>query len=336
VAVQTSYYERRVIPPSFEVDLASGNGNGALTGIVEHGTELAVKQGIQVHVSFLEGAWVLTELGLPMAVGEGCALLSPETARCPVATTPTGLFLNGGEGADLLAEEASVPATVSARMGGGNGSDTLVGGAGDDNLDATLDRLGSDAVYGGPGDDALTNAAILDGQSGSDLLIAQPCAGETIDGGPGVDSVSFARSERGVEATLGGVAGLAPEGGYPGACLTEPGASQIDESVERIEGSPEDDILTGDTEANVILGRGGNDEIFGAGGNDFLVGGEGIDSLYGEGGADRLYARDGGPDKTIECSAARRFPTPGDIAVTDPGDPLARHCIEPGSRSDAK
>ncbi len=332
-ATQALYYEKRVIPPSFEVDLAGGSGNGALTGIVEHGTELAIKQGIQVHVSFLEGAWVLTELGLPMAVGEGCALLGPETARCPVATTPTGLFLNGGEGADLLAEEPSVPATVSARMVGGNGSDTLVGGAGDDSLDATLGYLGGDAAYGGPGDDALTNASILDGQSGSDLLIAQPCAGEEIDGGPGVDSVSFARVEHGVEATLGGVAGLAPEDGYPGACLTDPGASQIDDSVERIEGSTYDDILTGNAEANVILGRGGSDEIFGAGGNDFLVGGEGIDSLYGEGGADRLYARDGGPDKTIECSASRRLPTPGDIAVSDPADPPARHCLEPSTRS---
>ncbi len=327
-ATQALYYEKRVIPPSFEVDLA-GSDTGALTGIVEHGNELAVKQGMQVHVSFLEGAWVLTEQGLPLAVGEGCALLGPETARCPVATTPTGLFLYGGEGADLLAEEASVPATVSARMVGGNGSDTLVGGAGDDNLDATLSRLGGDAIYGGPGDDALTNATIIDGQSGSDLLIAQPCAGETIDGGPGVDSVSFARSERGVEATLGGVAGLAPELGSPGACLGGPEASQIETSVERIEGSPEGDILSGDAEANVILGRGGDDEVFGAGGNDFLVGGEGIDSLYGEGGADRLYARDGGPDRTIECSASGRSITPGDIAVTDPGDPPARRCAEP-------
>jgi Ca2+-binding RTX toxin-like protein len=283
---------------------------------------------MQIRVSFLEGAWVVTEQGLPMVVGEGCSQPVPETATCPVATTPTGLLLDGGEGDDLLAVEPSVPATVSSTLIGGSGIDTLIGGSGDDSLDGTLGYPGGDALYGGPGEDALTGGSLLDGQSGSDLLIALPC-GETIVGGPGADSVSFARMiGRGVEATLGGTAGLMPFRGYGGGCPTEHvgqmPASQIDTSVERIEGSPEDDILTGDGDSNVILGRGGNDEVHGAGGDDFLVGGEGIDSLFGEAGADRLYTRDGGIDKGIDCGAGTR----GDIAVTDLEDPPARHCVD--------
>lgn len=316
-------------PPTFEVDLPGGPGSGALTGIVEHGTSLVEKRGMQIHVSFIEGAWVVTEQGLPMAVGEGCSQPGPETATCPVATTPTGLLLDGGEGDDLLAVEPSVPATVSSTLIGGNGIDTLIGGSGDDSLDGTLSFVASgDALYGGPGEDALTSGSLLDGQSGSDLLIALPC-GETIVGGPGADSVSFARTiGRGVEATLGGSAGYMPYHGYGGGCPTEhPGqlpASQISASVERIEGSPEDDILRGDGAPNVILGRGGNDEVHGAGGDDFLVGGEGIDALFGEGGADRLYARDGGIDKAIDCGGGTR----GDIAFRDPDDPRPRHCTE--------
>lgn len=330
------FLEKQAPHPTFDVDLAGGPRAGALTGIVEHGTNLLEKQGIQVHVSFLEGAWIVTEQGLPMSAGDGCALLVPETARCPIASNPAGLFLDGGEGGDLLAVEPSVPATASARLIGGNGVDTLVGGAGDDSLDGTLGNVWGDALYGGPGDDALTNGSVLDGDGGSDLLIALPC-GETIEGGAGIDSVSFARSSLGVEATLGGSAGIAPYDGFAGGCPTQhggPPASQIDDSVESIEGSALDDVLSGDGGRNIILGRGGDDEVHGAGGNDFLVGGEGADSLYGEGGADRLYARDGRRDRAIDCGSAglggpaRRevFAAHGDVAVTDPGDPPARHC----------
>jgi Ca2+-binding RTX toxin-like protein len=48
-------------PPTFEVDLPGGPGTGELTGIVEHGVNLADKQGIQVHVVFLGDSWVVTE-----------------------------------------------------------------------------------------------------------------------------------------------------------------------------------------------------------------------------------------------------------------------------------
>lgn len=330
------FLEKEKPPPTFAVDLAGGPRGGAVSGIVEYGTNLYEKQEIQVHASFLEGTWLVTEQGMPMTAGDGCALLGPETARCPVASNPAGLFLDGGEGDDLLAVEPSVPATASARLIGGNGVDTLIGGAGDDSLDGALGNVWGDAVHGGPGDDALTNGAVLDGDGGSDLLIAVPC-GETIEGGAGVDSVSFARASLGVEATLGGSAGTAPYDGFGGGCPTEHGgqpASHIDSSVESIEGSAHDDVLRGDGGRNIILGRGGDDEVHGAGGNDFLVGGEGVDSLYGENGADRLYARDGRRDRAIDCrstgpgSQGRRddSATHGDVAFTDPGDPWARHC----------
>lgn len=325
-------------PPTFEIDLPGGPDTGDLTGIVEHGVNLVDKQGIQVHVAFLNEVWVVTEQKLPMAVGAGCSLLGPETASCPTATTPTGLLLDGGEGADLLAVEPSVPATVSARLTGGNGADTLIGGAGNDSLNGSSGPGNGDQLYGGPGDDALTEGSVLAGEGGSDLLIAASC-GETIDGGPGIDSVSFARSAyEGVEATLGGTAGIAPYGSFAGGCPTEHGGpppSQISSSVERIEGSPNGDILTGDGGPNVILGRGGDDEIHGAGGDDFLVGGRGSDAIYGESGADRLYARDGRRDEAIGCGpvAPGASVIRGDVAVTDPGDPPARNCAEAGSRS---
>jgi Ca2+-binding RTX toxin-like protein len=332
-AALIAFEEHPPPPPTFQIDLPGGPGTGALTGLVEHGVNLVHKQGIQVHVAFLDRAWIVTEQGLPMGVGEGCMLLDPITASCPTATTPTGLLLDGGEGADLLAVESSVPATVSARLTGGNGSDTLLGGAGDDSLNGSSGPGNGDQLYGGPGDDALAEGSVLDGGGGSDLLIAAPC-GETIDGGPGIDSVSFARSAyEGVEATIGGTAGIAPSGSFPGGCPTEndgPPPSQISGSVERIEGSPNGDILTGDGRPNVILGRGGDDEVHGAGGEDFLVGGQGSDAIYGEAGADRLYARDGRREEAIDCGPAGHIR--GDVAVTDPEDPPAHNCAEAGPR----
>jgi Ca2+-binding RTX toxin-like protein len=336
-AALIAFEEHPPPPPTFQVDLPGGPATGELTGVVEHGVNLVDKQGIQVRVAFLGNSWIVTERGFPLAVGKGCSLLGPETAVCPIATTPTGLLLDGGEGADLLAVERSVPATVSARIIGSVGADTLIGGAGDDNLSGSSGAGNGDRLYGGAGDDALADASALNGGGGSDLLIAGSC-GETIDGGPGIDSVSFARSTYlGIEATLDGTAGLAPYGSFPGGCPSEHGGpppSQISSSVERIEGSPNGDILTGDSGPNVILGRGGADEIHGAGGDDFLVGGQGSDAIYGESGVDRLYARDGRRDEAIHCGSvvSGAAVIRGDVAIADRGDPPARSCAEAGAR----
>jgi Ca2+-binding RTX toxin-like protein len=309
--------------PTLEVDLAGRLG--VLTAVVEWGIHLENQAGIQMHVSFAEGAWIVEEHGVPIAAGEGCALAGPQAARCPIATVPTGLFLNGSGGADTIVVEPSVPVTASATIIGGLGIDELVGGAGDDSLDANAGGVAGDVVRGGPGDDALTGATVVEGAGGSDLLIAAPCE-ETIDGGPGIDSVSFARMKQGVEATLGGTAGFAPGPGLIGGCgFGGPPSTQISSSVESIEGSAFGDLLDGDSGPNIILGRGGDDTIHGAAGADFLVGGLGIDSIHGDGGADRLYARDNGPDRAIDCGSGIR----GDVAFTDPSDPPARGCATP-------
>jgi hypothetical protein len=201
-----------------------------------------------------------------------------------------------GAGNDTFTVDSSVPASVSSTIDGGPGSDTLVGGEGDDTLYAGDDHL-PDTLQGGGGDDVLygvnifhprkdSGAAQMAGGAGDDLLVGgQPCDGDIFDGGPGDnDSASFARvhnSGVSVDATIGGPV-LDPD---VGSC----NAGHIEDSIEKIEGSPGPDTLTGDEGPNTLLGRGGDDRLNGRGGFDDCVGAAGSNEIanceYGDTGA---------------------------------------------------
>jgi Ca2+-binding RTX toxin-like protein len=190
-----------------------------------------------------------------------------------------------GAGNDELTIGQGVPHAVNSTLEGGTGSDKLVGGPGNDVLYAGEDH-DPDTLEGGGGNDVLygvnifhpkkdSGAATMNGGPGSDLMIGgQPCDGDTFDGGPGAnDSASFARIHNpgiAVEATIGGAV-IDPD---VGNC----DAGHIDSSTEKIEGSPGNDILTGDNGPNTLLGRGGNDKLNGKGGSDDCVGGGGHDT----------------------------------------------------------
>lgn len=314
--------------PTLEVDLAGGAAAGSLTAVVDLPLTLERKPGIEVTVGIDANAWVLSARGIAIGVGDGCETLSAETARCALGGLPEAVLLSGSSGDDVLRIDPSVPATVGAVLNGFQGTDTIEGGAGDDSLDGYVSG-GADVLRGGPGDDALTTGSLLEGGSGSDLLIAFPCRGEEVLGNGGADSISFARSDRGVEAEIGGEARFTSErpGDYCARGSLFP-PTRIDDSVESIEGSPGDDVLRGNGARNILLGRGGGDLVAGRGGDDFLVGGLGIDALHGDGGADRLYGRDGARDRALDCGAGE----PGDVALTDQVDPPARGCRELGAR----
>jgi Ca2+-binding RTX toxin-like protein len=189
---------------------------------------------------------------------------------------------NMGAGNDELVIGQGVPHSVPSTLEGGTGSDKLVGGPANDVLYAGEDH-DPDTLEGGGGNDVLygvnifhpkkdSGPATMNGGPGSDLMIGgQPCDGDTFNGGAGAnDSASFARvhnSGVAVEATIGGAV-TDPDGG---SC----NSGSIDSSTEKIEGSPGNDILTGDNGPNTLLGRGGNDKLDGKGGVDDCNGGGG-------------------------------------------------------------
>src|SRR5262249_32953538 len=154
--------------------------------------------------------------------------------------------------------------SAHVRANGNAGSDDLVGGNGDDVLEAGEnyngpdngnDRLegngGADVLYPDPGADRLL------GGPGNDPLVnpVPVCQGNTYDGGPGDDTVSYGRSTVGVDVTLGG------NGGPPG-CATP---DQVLGDNESLEGSEGPDTLIGDNGPNSFLGHNGADTFIGKG-----------------------------------------------------------------------
>jgi Ca2+-binding RTX toxin-like protein len=123
--------------------------------------------------------------------------------------------------------------SLAARINGGSGDDRLVGGSGDD---------------------------ILVGEFGADRL----------QGGAGNDTASYGdfSNRSGVHADLDGATGDdgGTEDGPAGARDT------IAADIENLEGTIQNDVLTGNAGPNIISGSGGHDQIQGLGGNDTLTG----------------------------------------------------------------
>jgi Ca2+-binding RTX toxin-like protein len=218
-----------------------------------------------------------------------------ESNACVRSEAANSVLCRGGAGAiqvslkggdDTFTVAGSVPADIAATIDGGEGPDTLRGGRGNDTIYGGDDQ-DPDTLEGGGGDDVLygvnifhprkdSGAAHMSGGAGDDLLIgAQPCDGDTFGGGEGDnDSASFARvrnSGTNVKAQIGGAV-VDPD---VGGC----NAGHIGTSVEKIEGSPGNDMLIGDDSHGTLLGRGGDDDLDGRGGFDRCIEGGGSDRL---------------------------------------------------------
>jgi len=104
--------------------------------------------------------------------------------------------LLGGQGDDFIAGRAGND-YLSGDLGddelhGGEGADTLLGGAGKDIIQT---GGGADRVLGGDGDDLivieLSGGAIVDGQAGSDTIVAAGLGKDILSGGEGRDRFEF-------------------------------------------------------------------------------------------------------------------------------------------------
>ncbi len=218
-------------------------------------------------------------------------------------------FTSGGDGGP--GDESDVRVQIFAADGapaaqtmlGGDTADRLVGGFGNDQIDA---GKGNDSVFGGFGDDR------IDGQKGEDRLYGGG-GDDLILGGWQNDRLW---GEIGNDTLIGDVRtlGAGSRGGN-----------------DRIDGGEGDDWLYGDAQTLLGGARGGDDQLYGGdgddhlygdgrdgaglagGGNDVLDGGAGNDALWGGGGNDRFVFRAGDGNDVIHDFGH----APGDFDLID-------------------
>lgn len=175
--------------------------------------------------------------------------------------------LLGGDGDDYmrgdnLANGAPAPfpnVPGNDWMDGGNGNDRMYGDA------------GNDTMFGGNGNDYLdggTGVDNMNGGAGNDVYVVDNVADVTTEGfGGGIDTIVSS-----VNRTLGA--------NFENLTLTGAATTGI--------GNGLNNVMYGNTLNNYLNGLAGNDTLFGLGGNDLLVGDSGNDSLYGGDGDDNL------------------------------------------------
>ncbi|MGH6718067.1 MAG: calcium-binding protein [Alphaproteobacteria bacterium] len=170
--------------------------------------------------------------------------------------------------------------TAGLTIFGGAGTDTLLGGKGNDSLwgrdgaDTLIGGAGNDTLFGQDGDDTLL------GGDGDDRLLAG-AGTDWIDGGPGSDRLTYAGTRVDVVVNLA-----------TGRARTDLGHATFT-GIERATGGAGDDTLIGDGGANRLLGGPGADTLKGNDGDDFLNGNAGGDLLIGGQGADTAKGNDG-------------------------------------------
>jgi Ca2+-binding RTX toxin-like protein len=253
-----------------------------------------------IRVGFGGGGWTVSD-DAGVFAGDGCSQSGNTGAFCPTAAATGLLVVTGDGGDDSIEIEQSVPAGVKVRANGNSGSDSIGGGPGDDVLEAgenyNSPDNGNDSLSGNAGSDVLyadPSADRLAGGPGNDLLVSSVavCQGHDYSGGPGDDTVSYGRSDAGVQVELGGSGG-------PGGCGSP---DRVGGDNESLEGSDGPDVLIVDGGANSFLGHLGADVFLGKGGNDF------IDALDGHrdkqiscGGGDDDVLRDGSDPNPVGC-----------------------------------
>ena len=208
-------------------------------------------------------------------------------------------YLNGGAGNDRVQESTSgyigelaqdLTLTLTNSTLTGLGVDrligieaaTLLGGAGDDILDASefsgfvyiLGMAGNDQLTGGLAGDLISGGVgddVLDGGNGNDSLFGME-GDDTLKGSFGDDSLDGGDGDDGIAGSFG------------------------------------NDLIFGQMGKDTLLGGDGSDILLGGGGRDTVIGGSGSDQVNGNGGKNTLVGGIGGS----------LFGDPGDIILGQP------------------
>jgi Ca2+-binding RTX toxin-like protein len=183
-------------------------------------------------------------------------------------------WITGSQYSDYLVSGS--PTGKTGQISGLGGSDLIIGGAGNDYLDADIYIGGGtsydyfyDELYGGAGNDTLTGGLgdYLDGGSGTDLVAIDARASAI-----GV-TMSFATMIATGSDTILGTTILGMEG------VSAAGGSLYDDLIDS----------SSNTFDSLLAGRDGNDTLLAGSGADTIDGGSGADIMSGGLGHDTYY-----------------------------------------------
>jgi hypothetical protein len=258
------------------------------------------------------GGLLLHDAGTVVHRGRGCSRVDARTIRC--RQPEEGVFVSLGDGDDTLADLTG-PGAPNLIADGGRGADMLAGGQGHEDLYA---GPGRDILRGGAGVDTLHDTTFGPAigrddpspfRAGARGIAQTGGESDLMDGGPGVDTVSYEERRDGVLVDL-----------------AQPVAAGEDLTLglEGAIGGAGRDRLAGDARANQLSGNGGRDRLVGRKGSDLLNGGEGADRYAGGPGGDRINPlEEPGTRERIRCGAGTDL-----VFSLGPDDYLAPDCEE--------
>jgi parallel beta-helix repeat protein len=237
--------------------------------VIETSTALDEVDTVESSVSYTLGANVenLILTGSAPLNGTGNALNNI------IGGTSAANVLNGGAGADVLIGFAGDDIYFVDQAGdvvvevAGGGYDRVYSSAANFTMGAHVEEL------------HITSAGSANATGNAqDNLIFAGAGNNALNGGAGIDTLSYANATAGVTVNLSTSA----------AQVTGGSGTDSIRGFENLTGSAFDDLLTGSSADNILLGGAGNDSLSGGGGNDILDGGAGTDQLAGGSGADRI------------------------------------------------
>jgi Ca2+-binding RTX toxin-like protein len=224
-----------------------------------------------------------------------CAAVNAHSATCPGAGIKA-ISVDTDALADSIAMDLNtIPSAVTGNLDGGSGDDSV---------------SGHGTLNGGSGNDLINGSPLADsvrGSSGRDSIDAGD-GPDDIAGGSGTDTLVYSAGRTTpVNVTVG--SGNFNDGGAEDQASGR--RDTVHGDIEAVVGTPQADLLAGDSSSETLIGGPGNDVLSGNNGNDTLlglegddvvVGGQGLDLLRGWTGADRLFGGtgndrvSGGPD----------------------------------------
>lgn len=224
--------------------------------------------------------------------------------------------INGGRGNDTVRAEGDVNFKLTDRQLEGSGDNQLanieaaelIGGSGNNVLDARAFTQGAVTLRGGAGNDSLYGGDGHDhvyGGDGHDRLEGGAQGNDRLYGGNGNDTIigafDYIYGEAGNDAlhtphTKQMVINYETHGGSGNDVLHGGAGNDVlhgGDGNDSLYGHGGADSLHGGNGSDLLQGKTGNDVLRGGNGKDTLEGGSGTDSLYGEAGNDKLYGNAG-------------------------------------------